>query len=136
MRRRLLSLAELVILLAATLSVCSCATKPTQSASAVTTPDAATAATLRFYRHRVGGSDALWHNYVYLDGVKIGRLNTDESFEVKAAPGVRELTIVPEAKGLGATGSAKHTLTIDVKPNEIYYVRYGTRLGPDRKSVV
>ena len=119
---------SLALLLLLVLSLAGCASRPTPLPTSVANPDPATAATVSLYRVRQGGSDGIGNNNVYLDGVKVGRLNGDESFEIKVAPGMREFVVFPEMKGLGLPSKDKFVLSMTVLPQQKYFIRFKTQL--------
>lgn len=116
------TLRHLSLLLSVAL-ICACASKPTANGS-LKKPDPATAATIHLYHVASGTSGALWNVFVYLNGHRVGRISTSETFELAVAPGQYELAVIPEMKFSGLTGEYSHRLHVDAKPQADVYARY------------
>lgn len=110
------------LLAACVAGIAGCASAPTPKSAVPEPVDPATAVTLHLYRADTGYIGAAVDQYVYVDGFRVGRLNRLESFELKVAPGEREVVIQPHTLGIPDGKQVK--LTIRPQARQDVYLRY------------
>ena len=125
MSRLLLAIAAVVI--AQLLSGCASRPVPAAAASSV---DPSTAGTIHVYQPAQGMAGKALRYYVYLDGARFGRINSDESVNLSVAPGRHEISV--QGEFLGVLTGAATTLQLDVAAQSEFFVRFAVSTGDVR----
>lgn len=71
------------------------------------------------------------HN-VYIDDVRVGRLNEGEELRLRIAPGVRQLNIRHETMWLGSARKDPIKYNLQAAKGSTHYLRYRTSTGQGR----
>jgi hypothetical protein len=97
--------------------------------------DPSTGSMVVLYHVHLGDSDdeTFTDHNVYLNGTRVGRLNAGEEMRLPVAPGISEVSIVPEMKWIGSTRHAPLKYSVEMaKGGAARYLRYRTASGQGR----